>query len=330
LYQQSTSPTCDIDSRGQIRKAQKEKRAIISFLYSFFFIRYSAAVPELPEVETVRRSLARHIIGAKIIQCEVLHPKYARQSPGLAAWLTGRTIKAIDRRAKLLIVRFTKTDEVLTVHLKMTGQFILQAPNVRAGGGHSDSNGPQHLPNSHTRVILNLSGRAVLYFNDQRLFGYFKTVSADDLEHILTAYGIEPGTPAFTYEAFAHLLRKRQAPLKAVLLDQTRIAGLGNIYVDEACFRARVRPTRKAATLTQVEGKLLWQACDQVITEATEMGGTTFRNYQDIDGRMGGFIEKLRVYSRAGKPCVRCKKPHLIKKIVCAGRGTHYCSNCQR
>lgn len=290
-------------------------------------------MPELPEVETVRRSLERHVLGATVTQCEILHPKLDRLCPGAAKWLQLAVIESVEPRAKLLIFRFVDQDDVLAVHLKMTGQFILQAGTIRAGGGHSDSRGPDHLPNTHTRAVFHLrtkSGQqAQLYFNDQRLFAYFKRLSPPELQAVLSAYGAEPGTVDFTYDVFAAALGKRQAPLKAVLLDQSVIAGLGNIYVDEACFRAKVRPTRRAGRLTPAERKVLWKACIQVIEEAVAVGGTTFRNYQDIDGRMGGFIDKLRVYSRANLPCLRCKRPHLITKVVCAGRGTHYCPHCQ-
>jgi formamidopyrimidine-DNA glycosylase len=290
-------------------------------------------MPELPEVETVRRSLARHLLGATITRCEILHPKLHRLCPGAEEWLQQAVITAVERRAKLLFFRFVDRADVLAVHLKMTGQFILQAGTVRAGGGHSDSRGPDRLPNSHTRAIFHLQTKsgesAQLYFNDQRLFAYFKRLTPTELQTVLSAYGAEPGTDAFTYDVFATALGKRQAPLKAVLLDQSKIAGLGNIYVDEACYRAKVRPTRRAARLTQSERKALWKACAQVIEEAVAVGGTTFRNYQDIDGRMGGFVDKLRVYGRQGLACLRCKIPHIITKVVCAGRGTHYCSHCQ-
>lgn len=290
-------------------------------------------MPELPEVETVRRSLARHIVGATVTAVDVRHAKFRRQDPGLARWVTGRQIRAVERRAKLLILRFTGTEDVIGVHLKMTGQFLLQAAGVKAGGGHSDSAASTTLPNAHTRFIWSVrlqdGAPAELYFNDQRLFAYAKRFTAAELQQVYDAYGVEPGTPACTFPVFQAVLAKRQAPLKAVLLDQSNIAGLGNIYVDEACFRAKVRPTRRAASLKISEQRALWQACNDVITEAIELGGTTFRNYQDVDGRMGGFVDRLRVYGLADQPCSRCGSQSRITKVACAGRGTHFCRRCQ-
>lgn len=286
-------------------------------------------MPELPEVETVRKSLMRYLPGQRIEGVEVRHTKSVRGDAAFASWLTGRTIKTVDRRAKLLIIRFKDDDDVLTIHLKMTGQLLFKKGALKAGGGHSLSKSSDEMQDErHARVVLLLPAGARLVFNDLRLFGYLKRVQPDHLAKDLAGYGPEPGTPGFTLELFTKVLGKRAAPLKAVLLDQKKIGGLGNIYVDEACFRAKVRPTRRAGSLTKAEAKALHKACADVIEESIAVGGTTFRSYTDADGKSGGFVAKLRVYGRQGQKCLRCKG--TIKKVVCAGRGTHFCPDCQK
>jgi formamidopyrimidine-DNA glycosylase len=285
-------------------------------------------MPELPEVETVRKSLMRYLPGQKVEGVEVRHAKSVRGDAAFASWLVGRTVKTVDRRAKLLVIRFEDDDEVLAIHLKMTGQLLFRRGTLKAGGGHSLSKTVDDQEERHARVVLTFRDGARLVFNDLRLFGYLKRLDAVRLQKELGGYGPEPGTPGFTLELFVKVLGKRAAPLKAVLLDQKKIGGLGNIYVDEACFRAKVRPTRRAGSLTKAEVKALHRACIDVIEESIAVGGTTFRSYTDADGKSGGFVEKLRVYGRDGEKCLRCKG--TIKKTVCAGRGTHYCPECQK
>lgn len=285
-------------------------------------------MPELPEVETVRKSLMRYLPGQKVEGVEVRHAKSVRGDAAFASWLIGRTVKTVDRRAKLLVIRFEDDDEVLTIHLKMTGQLLFHRGTLKAGGGHSLSKTADDQGERHARVVLTFRDGGRLVFNDLRLFGYLKRLPPDRLAKELAGYGPEPGTPGFTLELFTTVLGKRAAPLKAVLLDQKKIGGLGNIYVDEACFRAKVRPIRRAGSLTKAEVKALHKACSDVIEESIAVGGTTFRSYTDADGKSGGFIDKLRVYGRQGKKCLRCKG--VIKKTVCAGRGTHFCPLCQK
>ncbi len=285
-------------------------------------------MPELPEVETVRRSLERHLPGRRITGVEVRHQKSIGGNAAFATWLLKRTIDRIDRRAKLLIIRFKDDRDVLAIHLKMTGQLLYQQGMVKAGGGHSLSQAADELDDRHARVILTFDNGARLVFNDLRLFGYLRRYDSLRLERELTGYGPEPGTPAFTVAVLTNVLGKRKAPLKAVLLDQRRIGGLGNIYVDEACFRAKIKPTRRAGSLKAAEIAALHAACGDVITESIAVGGTTFRSYTDADGKSGGFLAKLKVYGRQGKACLRCRG--MIKKAVCAGRGTHFCPDCQQ
>lgn len=284
-------------------------------------------MPELPEVETVRKSLERYLPGQKIEAVEVRHQKSIAGDAAFVSWLVGRTITTVERRAKLLIIRFKDDSDVLAIHLKMTGQLLYRRGTLKAGGGHSLSQSVDELDERHTRVVLTFRDGGRLLFNDLRLFGYLRRLAPERLLKDLAGYGPEPGTPGFTADLLAKVLGKRVVPLKAALLDQKKIGGLGNIYVDEACFRAKVRPTRRAGSLTKAEIKALHKACGDVIEESIALGGTTFRSYTDADGKSGGFVTKLRVYGRDGLPCLRCKT--TIRKTVSGGRGTHYCPECQ-
>lgn len=284
-------------------------------------------MPELPEVEAVRRSLLPHLIGKKIEKVEVLHKKTTRETNDFDKRLLGKTFQNIDRIGKLLIFSFEEMDDCLLAHLKMTGQFFYIGADAKVGGGHSFSKGDTNVPGPHTRTIFHVSNGATLYFNDMRLFGYLKIEPANEVEHIKSSYGIEPGTESFTEEEFRRRLQRRNTTLKAVLLNQSVISGLGNIYVDEACHQAHILPMRNVQSLTSKELNDLYAACKEIIKHAIELGGTTFRNYSDGLGRMGGYREKLQVFARDGEPCPRCGS--IIEKTKCAGRGTHYCPSCQ-
>ena len=295
-----------------------------------------STMPELPEVETVRRDLEKVVLQLPIFKVEVFHaktikPLTARQ---LQNRLQGQSIKAIKRIGKLLIFELHNSTEVLLVHLKMTGQMIYAAP-VKKGevkkliaGGHSLSKPLEGLPNKHTRLVLTFKNGAQLFFNDLRLFGYWKLVAPKELEKIKSKYGIEPLTENFTWPNFKTALGQRTANVKSILLNQSIISGLGNIYVDEACWRAKINPARTVKSLIEAELKKLFAACRDVIELGVKYRGTTFNHFVDGHGQRGGFLKFLKVYGRAGQSCERCQT--LIKKIRLAGRGTHYCPNCQK
>jgi len=309
-------------------------------------------MPELPEVETIRRDLSGLIAGRTIAAVHIISPSSVRPSAALfKKGLVGRKVVAVNRRAKLLILALSgdpvrKTSgRFLLIHLKMTGQLIYRDKIIRAVGGHSLSDGSGsltgalggELPNKHTRVILDFqpSGRSGkmpsghLFFNDLRRFGYLKIVDAPELARILERdYGPEPLTPEFSLAGFSTRLKNRRLNLKAFLLNQKLIAGLGNIYADEALFAAGLRPTRLAASLTARETDRLFQAIIRVLKSALKHRGTTFNNYRDSAGRKGNFSRRLKVYGRGGAPCLVCGRP--IVRIRLAGRGTHYCSHCQK
>jgi len=291
-------------------------------------------MPELPEVETIRRDLSA-LIGKKIIALNIISPKTASHPAAFFKQaLIGKKLIKIERRGKLLIFVFP-SDLFLLVHLKMTGQLIFQSKNKKIVGGHSLAAGSYEksvggeLPNKHTRAIFDFSGGGKLFFNDLRKFGYLKLVDGQELKKILEKnYGPEPLTSEFTVSRLKEILKTRRINIKAVLLNQKLIAGLGNIYVDESLFAAGIRPMRPANQVKPKEVEKLFKEINKLIKKAISHRGTTFSNYVDSKGQKGNFSNLLKVYGRGGKPCVVCGTP--IFKIKIAGRGTHYCPNCQK
>jgi formamidopyrimidine-DNA glycosylase len=276
-------------------------------------------MPELPEVETLRRELAKVIVGREI-------------NTAVTPWafsdkLVGQKISAVKRRAKVLIIELESGTHIL-IHLKMTGQLIFEPPagsrQPAIMGGHPETN-----PFKYTRATLTFADGAKLYFNDLRKFGWWKLLPAQEAAASLAHHGLEPLSRQFSPAAFRQILdRFPRRNLKSLLLDQTHIAGLGNIYVDEAGFGARVRPTRIVSTLSKKEGAALHRAIVEVLKKSIKYGGTSARNYRRSDGTKGGFVKFLNVYGRKGEKCKRCKSG-VIKKIKFAGRGTHFCPQCQ-
>jgi formamidopyrimidine-DNA glycosylase len=285
-------------------------------------------MPELPEVETVRLQLLHKIRGKTISKVEVFHAKTVAHNKTIGKKLTGLTIAGIDRVGKLLIMSFTDSTHHLLAHLKMTGQFLFVDKGSISGGGHTLSLTDTKLPNRHTRVAFHFSEKSKLYFNDMRLFGYTKIATPHEVEKARAHFGQEPIAPHFDIEAFAKGAKKRNAPIKAILLDQTFIAGLGNIYVDETLFRAGVRPTSKGTSLSLPRLRSIASHSRDVLTEAVAVGGTTFQHFTDTGGEAGNFTDYLRVFGKQNTPCQVCGTP--ILKIRCAGRGTHYCPTCQK
>src|SRR3989344_1181663 len=286
-------------------------------------------MPELPEVETIRRDLTEHILNRKINEVQVLAQESIRGSyTGFQRVLKNNRFIKIDRVGKLLIFVLPKKTYLLT-HLKMTGQFILVQKTKRLSGGHPFTNIEAPLPNKFTRVIFNFANGAKLYFNDLRRFGYMQIVNEAGLEKTRSRFGLEPLSTEFSLVHFANLLKNKKTKLKALLLDQTLIAGLGNIYADEACFLAGVLPGRASGSLKASEIKKLQAACIKVLKLGIKNRGTSFSNYIDLKGQKGKHYEFLNVYGRKNKNCKRCKK-HTIKKIRLVGRGTHFCPACQK
>lgn len=286
-------------------------------------------MPELPEVETIRRDLEKKILDKKISVVEVYNAKVVKMDRhSFVELLRGKKIKAIDRRGKLMIFHLSDGKHYLLIHLKMTGQLLYQYDRKLLAGGHSFSELETDLPNRYTRVRFRFADGSILYFNDLRRFGFLKLVDEKGKEQVLRQYGLEPLQPEFTFQAFQQALDKRKTSLKAVMLNQQLIAGIGNIYADEICFAAGVRPWRKVSSLRRDDLKRLYHACKKVLRLAIAKRGTTFNNYVDANGQRGNFLRYLKVYDQEGKPCKRCHM--IIEKRVVAGRGTHYCLQCQR
>jgi len=286
-------------------------------------------MPELPEVETVRLQLLDKVVGKTISGVEVFHDKSVDYEEAVEDRLLTKTIEHIDRVGKLMIFSFVgEQDLYVLAHLKMTGQFFFVGGDEVVGGGHSMTVTDMELPGRHTRLAWYFTDSSTLYFNDMRLFGYVKLADAAAVAAARAKFGPEPIAADFDVKAFSVALRKKKALVKAVLLDQSFIAGLGNIYVDEALWRAKVRPTRRASTLTRAQAAAIAAASGDVMRESITVGGTTFRHFKDTGGQNGNFTDYLKVFGKQGIKCPRCGE--IIVKIKTAGRGTHYCPGCQK
>ena len=288
-------------------------------------------MPELPEVETVRLQLLRKVVGKKITKIQIYKPRTVEHNPTFETRLLGNTIEYINRIGKLLIFSFVKQSNLYMLsHLKMTGQFFyIDKKGDVVGSGHSDKDS-EHMvfPHKHSRVAFIFEDGGTLYFNDMRLFGYLKLTTKDEMELAIKRFGPEPTSPEFNTKWFVKNIIKKNTSVKAALLNQQFIAGLGNIYVDEALWQAKVLPTRRCYTLTTKEALAIAKASGEIMNESIKVGGTTFQHFIDADGNKGNFSSHLQVFGRQGAPCTRCD--HTIEKIRLVGRGTHFCSKCQR
>ncbi len=287
-------------------------------------------MPELPEVETIKRDLKNAVLNNKIIAVQINKKASIKETSRkkFISELTGSRFTKIERVGKLLIF-FLHENKYLLIHLKMTGQliYVKKQDEQVVAGGHPEPESLKSLKNKHTRVEFEFSDRSRLYFNDMRRFGYMQLASQKQLDKILSQYGLRPFSRQFTLENFIDAL-KTSRTIKAALMNQKIIAGIGNIYADEACFEAGVRPDKKANELSESEFINLHRSIIKVLKKAIEKKGTSFSNYLNADGRPGYNADFLRVYGRAGKKC-RCCGVEIKKKKV-AGRGTHYCPDCQK
>jgi len=274
-------------------------------------------MPEMPEVETVRRRLAPVLEGATIERAEIVDPRLTRPvAPAFVAdRLVGETVATVDRRGKYLLWRLA-SGRTLVVHLRMTGSFR-HAP---AG----------ELPeDAHRRATLGLDTGAEVAYRDVRRFGTWELLDEGHLRPYLSArLGPEPLAPSFSAARLARLTEGRRAPVKAFLLDQRRLAGIGNIYADEALWRARIHPLRPTGALDADEVARLHRAVRASLRRGVELQGSTLRDYVTPDGDGGGMQNEFHVYGRLGEPCDRCGRP--IERIVVGGRGTWFCPRCQR
>src|SRR5580698_3692388 len=291
-------------------------------------------MPELPEVETVRRGLQPAMEGAKIVKAEVRRKdlRFAFQKDFVTR-LEGQTVTGLGRRAKYLMADLSSGD-VLLMHLGMSGSFRV----VNDDHGHTPGqfHHPRTEDRAHDHVVFHMSSGAAIVFNDPRRFGYMKVIGrrAIEEEPLLRDLGPEPLGNEFDADMLARACANKKTSLKAALLDQRVVAGLGNIYVCEALFRAHLSPRRLASTVTDRNGKpneraeALVDAIKTVLKDAIEAGGSSLRDHRRTDGALGDFQHNFRVYDREGEPCPDCKGK--IKRIVQTGRSTFYCPSCQK
>lgn len=282
-------------------------------------------MPELPEVETVRRQLEKNLLGRKIVQVFVHTGKIVQNDASFARALTGLSFVKIDRIGKLLIFEMSDGETFLLAHLRMTGKFLLEKGATGSGAKNAHE---KSMREKHTHITFVFEGGLRLLFHDVRKFGYVVRADKDQVEVARGRFGIEPLTKDFTLENFVRIFQNKKTTIKALLLDQSLVAGLGNIYVDEVLFRAKVLPTRRADTISLAEKKGIFQATEKVIAKAIEKGGTTFLDFAHTDGESGTFVDNLQVFARAGKLCIHCGTE--IEKTRVAGRGTHFCPTCQK
>lgn len=290
-------------------------------------------MPELPEVETIRRGLAEVLPGQTIKEIEVRLPKaYQVAGPEDDSRVVGAQVEQVERRGKALLIELS-TGLTFLIHLKMTGQLIYrEKDHIKLAGGHPTTDMVLgEFPKKSTQVIIRFRKGSELFFNDQRTFGYIKLLPTDELGNVplLKTLGPEPLERSFTFEKFEQLLKRRpNAKLKPLLLDQTFIAGLGNIYVDESLNLAKLHPLRTAGSITKPQRRKLFDAIRSVLRTSLKYGGTSDNTYVTIRGGKGDYLRHARAYHKTGEPCKHCGHP--IERMVVAGRGTHYCPHCQR
>ncbi len=291
-------------------------------------------MPELPEVETVRRGLKNLIIGKKIVSVNYDWVKSFPNDPMLVnAFLLNATIVDIRRRAKLLMIDLA-SDFSLVVHLRMTGQLVyrdLANPQDDYGAGHPSDSLVTELPDKTTRVTFDFSDGSKLFFNDQRKFGYVQLLESAAVEDIpfMKKVGPEPLSAEFDGDLLAKRLERRKGTtIKAALLDQTVVAGIGNIYADESLILSRIHPATRVAKLSKVKINRLAKNIKIVLQKSIDLGGSSSRNYVNASGLRGDYLAGAYAYKRNGEPCRVCGA--IIQKIRVAGRGTHICPRCQK
>ena len=283
-------------------------------------------MPELPEVETVRRGLCPVMEGFRIDEAQVRRPDLRWPLPEkMAERLTGKTVKALRRRSKYILADLS-SGETLIIHLGMSGRMLISGDV--AGQFHHE-----HPPiEKHDHVILSLSSGARITFNDARRFGAMDLAPTGVVEghKLLRDLGPEPLGNAFDETYLIERLKGRNTPIKSALLDQKIIAGLGNIYVCEVLYRAGISPARKAARISKPKIASLVPHIRDVLADAIEAGGSSLKDYRQTDGELGYFQHSFRVYDREGQPCQTPDCPGVIKRIVQSGRSSFYCPKCQR
>jgi formamidopyrimidine-DNA glycosylase len=292
---------------------------------------YNGCMPELPEVETVRVGLSGFLPGKRVARVEhTWHKSFPNAEADVQQFLIGAEIVEVRRRAKVLIIDL-HTNYSLVIHLKMTGQLVYRGDRERFGAGHPSDSLLGELPDKSTRVTLTFADGSKLFFNDQRKFGWMRLLPTLEVEQLdfFQKVGPEPLSADFTAKDFAARLQRRaKSGIKAVLLDQTVIAGVGNIYADESLWGAQIHPLASVGELSPSQLRKLYTSLRTVLTLAIEKGGSTDRNYVNHEGKRGSYLTFASVFRREGQPCPRCGTT-LVKTRV-AARGTHLCPLCQK
>lgn len=287
-------------------------------------------MPELPEVETVRLGLIRLIPGLKVKSVTSDNPKsFPNSQADVDQFLIGAKIVGVRRRAKVLIIDLD-TKYSLVIHLKMTGQLVFRGKKS-FGAGHPNSSLIGQLPDRSTRVSISFSDDSNLFFNDQRKFGWMRLIPTLQIEELdfFKKVGPEPLSVDFTGTVFTErLMRRKNSVIKAVLLDQTVLAGVGNIYADESLWGAKIHPNSRVSAIPKSKLKDLHAELLFVLKLAIEKGGSTDRNYVNAEGKKGSYMSFARVFRRENQACPRCSS--IIIKTRVAGRGTHTCPTCQK
>lgn len=288
-------------------------------------------MPELPEVETVRRGLSRLVLTKRIAAIDHDTEKsFPNASADVQNFVVGASIVKVARRAKVLLLELD-TKYTLLVHLKMTGQLVFVGTQQRFGAGHPNDSLIGQLPDKSTRVTITFDDDSHLYFNDQRKFGWVKLIPTAEVPNIdfMKKLGPEPLAADFTAKDFrTRLVRRQKTTIKAALLDQTVIAGVGNIYADESLWGAKIHPATRVQNIGEKQLNTLFEQLQYVLRLSIEKGGSTDKSYVNAEGKKGSYISFARVFRREGKPCSRCGT--TIEKTRVAGRGTHLCPVCQR
>lgn len=287
-------------------------------------------MPELPEVETVRRGLERLIVGktVKSALCIDSPKSFPNIDADVAQFLLGATVTAVKRRAKVLLIELD-TEYTLVTHLKMTGQLVFVG-SERWGGGHPSDSLVGGLPDRFTRVVFEFTDGTHLYFNDLRKFGWVKLYPTPEVLNInfMQKVGPEPLEDSFTDKEFIPRIRRRNnTSIKAAILDQTVLAGVGNIYADESLWGAKIHPATRVKDVSDAELSALLEQIKCVMNLSLEHGGSTDKNYVDAEGNKGSYLKFANVFRREGQTCPRCDSE--IIKLRVAGRGTHICPVCQ-
>ncbi len=287
-------------------------------------------MPELPEVETVRQGLSGLLPDRVIAAVDSDWEKSFPNAPtDVQAFLIGAKITAVKRRAKVLLIELS-SGYSLVIHLKMTGQLVFRSPSASFGAGHPSASLVGELPDRSTRVTLEFSDGSQLFFNDQRKFGWMRLLPTPEVMNLdfFRKVGPEPLAADFTWQVLQNrLLRRKNSVIKAALLDQTVIAGIGNIYADESLWGAKIHPLTKVGDLTVADYKTLFRELQFVLRLAIEKGGSTDKHYVNAEGKKGSYLTFARVFRREGQACPRCG--NVIIKTRVAGRGTHLCPVCQ-